>query len=131
MEQTVVKLSEQQYKHLHRIRDIKSRYENGEWLRGGDAKYMYMVLRNHPRAKDKIGVGVQALFIHEYVFGSRCFWVLRKDGTLVDWSAPKVVRGNFEPRSASTLAAMLSFTFGRIRRDLRSRHVKPLQQTGR
>jgi hypothetical protein len=56
------KLTAQQYAHLDRIREIKARYEDRRPLVGSDARYIYMVLRNHPRAKQKVGVGVRAIF---------------------------------------------------------------------
>ena len=112
------RLTKHQHRHLHRLKSIKGRYADGEPLTGSDARWAYAVLTNHPRAKQKIGVGVRAIFVHQYIYASRCLFVLRTDGTIEDFSAPKIIRGTFESHSAKTLAAMARFAFGQIRSDL-------------
>jgi exopolysaccharide biosynthesis predicted pyruvyltransferase EpsI len=123
------RLSKQQRAHLDRIKQIKDRYANGEPLTGADAKYVYMILTNHPNASQKIGSGVRAIFVAEYIFNTRCFFVLRKDGSVSDFSASKVIRGKFEPHSAHTLIAMTSFNFGQIYSTLARLRRKTLQHT--
>lgn len=45
-----------------------------------------MLLDNHTEAKQKIGVGVQSIFVGKGLYGSHCFWIKRKDGTETEFS---------------------------------------------
>jgi hypothetical protein len=45
----------------------------------------------HPEAREKIGVGIDRMFIDSDGHGSRCFWVRRTDGTTTGWSYRKCV----------------------------------------
>jgi len=62
--------------------------ELGEHLRGGDLELVRTLLEHHPDRAAKVGAGVQGIKVdaslHES--GSRCFWVLRTDGSVEDFS---------------------------------------------
>jgi hypothetical protein len=48
----------------------------------------------HPRAAQKIGVGIQHFTVEPAVHGTRCFYITRVDGTRTDFSYLKCVRGS-------------------------------------
>lgn len=76
---------------LKEVDRIKRAYPDGEPLSGSDAKFVYAVLTNHPRAAAKIGPGVRAITANTFVSNTRCFFVIRTDGTAVDFSARNVI----------------------------------------
>lgn len=43
----------------------------------------------HPRAADKVGPGVSYVYVDSAAFGSRCFHIMRVDGTHTDFSYRK------------------------------------------
>ena len=42
--------------------------------------------RRHPEAEAKIGPGVETIEIRAATYGTRCFWVMRIDGSCTDFS---------------------------------------------
>ncbi|WP_407822157.1 DCL family protein [Sphingomonas arvum] len=66
-----------------------SRYKVGDEVSPEDSADLGALLKRHDEAADKIGVGVQ-----RYEVGSapepfpnqRCFWIVRKDGSRIDFS---------------------------------------------
>lgn len=108
------RLPAHQYRRLQAARAIKDRYADGEPLVGRDLAFMAAMLRQHPRAADKIGVGVAGIVAHRYIGGSRCFFVVRVDGSAEDFSARKCCGGSDPPRSARVRAMMAAFPRQRV-----------------
>lgn len=110
-----------QRKAFRRTQVIRSRYADGEPFDPADLAFMRRVLDKHPHAAQKIGPGVQEILCGSYVGGTRCFFVLRTDGSLVDFSAraclgqPKTFR-----RSPRLLAMMARFSVEPLRRAFRA-----------
>ena len=98
-----------QRKHLAHVADIRSRYDDGVPLAGEDARFMFAVLTNHPRAAEKIGAGVRAIVVHRYIGGTRCFWVIRKDGSAVDFSASYAITKHHNPTTPQARSAMAAW----------------------
>lgn len=90
---------------------IKRAYLDGEPLRGSDAKFVYAVLTNHPRAVAKIGPGVKAITVNTFVNNTRCFFVIRTDGTAIDFSARNVIIGQWQPHRPPVQAMMDRFPY--------------------
>ncbi|HET9741750.1 MAG TPA: DCL family protein [Terriglobales bacterium] len=55
--------------------------------------FLLSLLSLHPRAKEKIGVGVKHFTVEPAMGGTRCFYVTRVDGTRDDFATKKCVRG--------------------------------------
>lgn len=90
-----------------RIKTIKAAYPDYVPLRRDDRAFMLLVLRGHPRAREKFGAGINHIVLAPYIGKSRCFWVIRADGTAEDFSARKAVTGRRgQPRSRGILAMM-------------------------
>ncbi|HDZ9245492.1 DUF3223 domain-containing protein [Vibrio cholerae] len=67
----------------------------GELLQGEDFDYVMALLLNHPRADEKIGVGVEGIKVDIGAHvNNRCFHVIRKDGTSDNFSIGKCIDGD-------------------------------------
>ena len=51
------------------------------------------LLALHPRATEKIGAAIQHFTVEHALYGTRCFYLTRLDGTKTDFSTGKCVRG--------------------------------------
>lgn len=67
-------------------------------LVGGEFAEVEALLMNHPRAIDKIGSGVDAIVVDiEQHHNSKCFFVVRADGTFDDFSYRHCIDGERKP----------------------------------
>jgi hypothetical protein len=67
-----------------------------EMLRGLaplDQALLQQLVELHPSAEAKIGTGIEHVFVAGASYGSRCFHIARTDGTRVDFSYMKCLRG--------------------------------------
>jgi uncharacterized protein DUF3223 len=72
------------------IQEILYRYEDGQELDEDDLEFMVEVLKHHPRAEEKIGVGVRGIRVQrETQWGTMQFAVIRTDGSDTDFSFKK------------------------------------------
>lgn len=94
-----------QYRQYKRAQEIRDRHADGEPLAGRDLAFMVRLLKQHPRAQAKIGCGADAILVHHYIGGSRCFFVLRQDGSLEDFSVRKCL--GLELRRTSRVREMM------------------------
>lgn len=74
-----------------KIRDILHSYSMGSRVSEDDAKFLLDLLCNHPSADSKIGTGVEAFEIRQNprFTKSRCFYLIRIDGSEEDFSYTK------------------------------------------
>lgn len=72
---------------------IRDRYEDDVPLNRADRKVVLQALRGHPKGKAKFGAGVDAVVVRRFPGGGRCFFVIRHDGTAVDFSLRKCFPG--------------------------------------
>jgi len=63
----------------------------GHTLSGPDAAFMLDLLDLHPEADDKVGCGVESIQV-EQNYGSRGFWLTRRDGSRTDFSFLACIR---------------------------------------
>lgn len=81
---------------FHSLRGIlHNRYKMGEILPKEDKSIVMHALLYHPRSQEKIGVGIEEIMIgfNPEFPKSRCFVVVRKDGSIEDFSYHKCLRG--------------------------------------
>lgn len=95
------------------VQTILRSYTAPARLEGDDAAVMSDLLLRHPRAEDKIGVGIAAIWIRRFqrhdagrVFSANGFFVERIDGTFADFSYKQCIR-------AQTNATKAKFAFRR------------------
>ncbi|KAB1217168.1 DNA-directed RNA polymerase IV subunit 1 [Morella rubra] len=74
------------------------RYPINDKLDENDKSTLMMALFFHPHRDEKIGSGAQDIKVvrHPKYLNTRCFEVVRKDGTVEDFSYRKCVLGAFE-----------------------------------
>lgn len=81
---------------FHSLRGIlHNRYKMGDILHKEDKSIVMHALLYHPRSKEKTGVGIEEIkigFNPEFP-QSRCFVVVRKDGSIEDFSYHKCLNG--------------------------------------
>lgn len=58
-----------------------------------DHDMLYQLLENHPEASQKIGCGVDYFSIGKGQYGTRCFFIHRKDNSFTDFSYRSAVSG--------------------------------------
>jgi len=76
---------------ITKIKNILHSYHIFETLNPSDFKYMINLLNNHPRAKQKIGIGISYIKIIKSKFNKFAFQIVRKDGSTTDFSYLKCV----------------------------------------
>jgi len=64
-------------------------------LSGPDSGVIWSLLQGHPRAAQKIGTGISFFVVSRSVHSAKqpCFFVLRTDGTVVDYGMKNSFRG--------------------------------------
>lgn len=118
LQQFTHRLSRDDQRLLRGARSIKGRYADGEPLRGKDRRLVLALLKRHPRAAEKIGPGVEAIVVDQFVGGARCFFVIRTDGRAEDFSIYKCL-GRRDARTARVLALMRKFNYRAVLRHFR------------
>lgn len=58
-----------------------------------DKRWLYMLFQNHPEWKHKKGVGIKDIVKRKTMWGNRCFWLIRKDGSETDISYKICIQG--------------------------------------
>jgi hypothetical protein len=89
--------------------EIRNSYDDGVPLSRSDRQIVLDVLRMHPESSRKFGAGVGDVFVHRYISGSRCFWLVHPDGSAENFSVRKALRKTRPKRSAKISAAMAVF----------------------
>lgn len=86
-------------------KNVLGEYAPGEVLRGADREAVIELINLHPKAKDKIGCGIKDILIKTDPIWKRNkqFWIVRTDGTMIDFSYHKCVHG--EPSTLDTFRA--------------------------
>lgn len=67
-------------------RGILSRYKVGETVGDDDARFLSDLIRRHPKFGVKIGCGIDRFEAGNGKFGSKCFHVVRIDGSTEEFS---------------------------------------------
>jgi hypothetical protein len=68
------------------FRRMLNRYGVGERVAEDDGVQLGWLLARHPDAEEKIGTGVDYFSVRNAEFGTRCFEVVRSDGSKTDFS---------------------------------------------
>ncbi len=108
------------YRLFKRCQAIRDRYADGVPLARGDRKIVLEALRRHPRGREKFGPGVNAVVVHRYIAGSRCFFVVRADGSVKDFSLRKCLGRQVGARTALVARLMLAFDYQAVLRRYRT-----------
>jgi hypothetical protein len=71
------------------FKDMLARYRNGERVGPEDERHLLALIKHHTDYSGKVGVGIDHFKVDEntlYVPTSRCFWIIRIDGSIDDIS---------------------------------------------
>ena len=63
-----------------------SKYRPDDWVSEADALFLTALLKRHPDVDEKIGNGVHHFEVMRADFNTKCFAVVRRDGSRVDFS---------------------------------------------
>ncbi|KAM7258655.1 hypothetical protein ACFE04_014396 [Oxalis oulophora] len=96
-----------------RLRKILRRYQVDQDLDEADQATLMMALHFHPRSAEKFGTGAQSIKViqHPEHKESKCFSIVRSDGTVEDFSYRKCILGAIEiiaPDKAKTFKSKWS-----------------------
>ena len=67
-----------------------NRYSIGDRVSDTDSRDLAALLKRHDEYSEKIGTGIEYFKVDSAPepYGGQCFWVVRKDGSSVDFSYP-------------------------------------------
>ena len=73
------------------FKEMLHRYEIGERVSEADAAELKALLERHDDKDEKVGAGIEGFEVNTPPedappFSTRCFWLVRTDGTMVDFS---------------------------------------------
>lgn len=88
----IVDFPNQRTAHAH-FKEMLNRHDLGDDVTRQDRDELYALLRRHPEAVTKIGLGVERFFVDKAYMGTRCFWIERIDGSTTDFSYSSCVSG--------------------------------------
>lgn len=65
-----------------------NRYSVGDKISDTDSRDLIALLKRHDEMNEKIGVGIAHFEVEAApdAFSGRCFWIVRKDGSRIDFS---------------------------------------------
>jgi hypothetical protein len=79
---------------LAHFKAMLGRYRPGDTVDGADTKDLEALLRRHPELADKIGVGIHHFEVMSADYGTKCFAVVQRNGTRIDFSYPVCVNND-------------------------------------
>lgn len=68
------------------VKSILKRYVSGRILNKNDEEFIISLLENHPSKDEKIGCGIERIEVRFNPPKHNGFWIIRKDGTQIDFS---------------------------------------------
>lgn len=81
------------------FREMRDRYRVGQRLNDADAADLEALLERHPECVDKVGVGIDYFTtMRDPQFNTKCFQIVRTDGSSTDFSAPTAINAAPPPR---------------------------------
>lgn len=120
-------MPQSKYRHYRLCLDIKDRYSDGMPLNSEDKKVILDALRMHPKGKDKFGPGIDDVIVDTFIFGKRCYFAIRSDGTAVDFSVYKCFGKPANPHKGKIAMVMDKFNYSRV--VMKYRHVRMLRRS--
>lgn len=88
------------------FRKILYRYQFGERIPDPDATELEWLLERHPEVNEKLGVGIDYFSVRSALYATRCFEVVRTDGSNTDFSFGSCVNGKAPSPMSEALTAL-------------------------
>jgi len=80
-----IKIGEKQFSKkgdaLEFLKTMLGRYKLNERVSSPDFKFLVAALKNHPDYAEKVGSGIDHFEVRSADYGTRCFWIIRGDGS--------------------------------------------------
>jgi hypothetical protein len=86
---------ETQQKALLFCKDMLSKYRPDDWVSDSDAQFLTELLKRHPDSSDRVGNGIHHFEVMRADFNTKCFAVVRRDGSRIDFSYKVCVTSTF------------------------------------
>jgi hypothetical protein len=91
------------------FREMRDRYRVGKPLNEADAADLEALLERHPDCVEKVGVGIDYFTtMRAPEYGTKCFQIVRTDGSTTDFSAPSAINAAPPPRKREVSQAFRS-----------------------
>lgn len=84
-----------QQKALLFCKAMLSKYRPDDWVSDSDAQFLTELLKRHPDSSDRVGNGVHHFEVMRADFNTKCFAVVRRDGSRIDFSYKVCVTSTF------------------------------------
>lgn len=88
------------------FRDILYRHVIGSRIPDPDATALSWLLERHPEVDEKIGAGIDYFSVRDAIYGTRCFDIVRTDGSTTDFSFGSCVHGKAPPPLTEAITAL-------------------------
>lgn len=75
------------------FKDMLAKYKKGDVVDEVDQRDLMALLERHISKDEKIGDGVDFFRVDADLYGGKCFWLVRKDGSEDDFSYKRCVTG--------------------------------------
>lgn len=82
---------------LAHFKQILNSYDYGESINSTDFNEVYELLKNHPKSKGKIGLGISEIRVEELRYKNKGFLIVRSDSTTDFFSYIKCINGQSTP----------------------------------
>jgi len=66
---------------LKYFKTMLNSYALGAAISDSDLTFLRSAITRHPEAASKVGVGISHIEVRPADYGTRCFWIVRIDGT--------------------------------------------------
>lgn len=86
------------------VKSILKRYSSGRSLSKDDESFISLLLENHPNKGEKIGCGIERIEVRLNPPKYKGFWIVRKDGTQVDFSYIACLKGSSKKGECRSVA---------------------------
>jgi hypothetical protein len=96
------------------VQTDRDRYQMGERIPDPDATELSWLLERHPDFRDKVGCGIAYFSVRLAEFDTRCFEIVRKDGSSTDFSFGTCIDGKAASPLSEAVAALRAAVTGDI-----------------
>jgi hypothetical protein len=86
-----------QQQGLQFFKAMLAKYQPEEWVSDADSLLLAELLKRHPELSEKVGNGIHHFEAMRADFNTKCFAVVRRDGSRVDFSYKVCVTAALEP----------------------------------
>lgn len=102
---------------IEHFKAILHKYEFGKQIPEPDATELAWLLERHPEYQEKVGCGVDHFRVRAALYGTRCFEIVRTNGSNTDFS----FRQSIDGRAPTALSELLNALRAEVADDIKQR----------